>query len=178
MQKLEAKLEILAKKLEEKKSADELAEFERVRREAKEEAAKGELANIDILNQKLVLLESMAVKLNHTSKTETTMILSRFHANKANPGFAAQLILKLLSTKEEESILDKEQKMLKQYTYPGMVMRPWGQGYDMLHAFPPQQHIPNWRPSFSPRMRPPMMRPTGLCFKCKSPGHQIRNCPN
>ena len=47
-----------------------------MRREAKEEAAKGELANIDILNQKLVLLESMAVKLNHTSKTETTMILA------------------------------------------------------------------------------------------------------
>ena len=92
-----------------------------------------------------------------------------------------QLILKLLSSKEEESIIDKEQKILKQYTYPGMAMRPSGQGYDMFHAFPLQQHIPsfaNWRPSFMPRLRPPMMRPTGLCFKCKRPGHQIRNCPN
>ena len=119
----------------------ELAEFERVRREAKEEAAKKQLANMDILSQKLLLLESMAVKLNHGSKTETTKILSLFHANTSNPGFAVQLILKLLSGKEEESILDKEQKMLKQYTYPGMAMRPCGQGYDIFHAFPPQQYI-------------------------------------
>ena len=136
---------------------------------------------MDILSQKLLLLESMAVKLNHGSKTETTKILSLFHANTSNPGFAVQLILKLLSSKEEESILDKEQKMLKQYTCPGMVMRPWGQGYDMFHAFPLQQHIPsfaNWRPSFMPRLRPPMIRPSGLCFKCKRPGHQISKCPN
>ena len=42
VKKLETKLELLSKKLDEKKNADELAEFERVRREGKEEAAKEE----------------------------------------------------------------------------------------------------------------------------------------
>lgn len=178
---MEEKLESLSKKLEEKKKADEVAELDRIRREAKEEAAKGDMANIDVLNQKLVLLESMAAKLNHGSKKEMTMILSRFHANKSNPGFAAHLILKLLSTKEEESILDKEQKMLKQYAYPGMPMRPWGYGYDMLQVYPPQQasaFSPWLRPTVPPRMRPTPPRPASLCFKCKRPGHQIKFCPN
>lgn len=163
-----------------------MAELERIRREAKEEAAKGEWTNIDVLNQKLVLLESMAAKLNHGSKKEMTMILARFHAHKSNPGFAAQLTLKLLSTKEEEGILDKEQKMIKQYayTYPGMQLRPSGyHPYDtsMLQMYPPQQAgFSPWSRPFAPfqRMRHPQPRMTNLCFKCKRPGHQIKNCPN
>ncbi len=38
---LEEKVETLSKQLDEKKKADELTEFERMRREAKDEAAKG-----------------------------------------------------------------------------------------------------------------------------------------
>ena len=175
----------MSKKLEEKKKTDEMAELERVRREAKEEAAKCELANMDVLNQKLVLLESLAAKLNHSSKKEMTMILSRFHANKYNPGFAANLILKLLSTKEEESILDKEQKMLKQYGYGAApTLRPLTYGYDAWQgsAYAPPHPTP-FSPWPRPFVHPRMTRPTGprannLCFKCKKPGHQIRFCPN
>ena len=63
MSKLAEKLDILSKKLGDKKKADELGDLERVRHEAKEEAAKREWDNMDILNQKLVLMESIAAKL-------------------------------------------------------------------------------------------------------------------
>lgn len=42
--------------------------MEHIRHKAKEEAGKGNLANVDVLNQKLVLLESMAAKLDPGSK--------------------------------------------------------------------------------------------------------------
>ena len=43
------------------------------------------------------------------------MILSRFHAHKATPSFVAHLVLKLVSNKDEESILEKEQKLMKHF---------------------------------------------------------------
>lgn len=41
------------------------------------------------------------------------MVVSRFQAHKTKPSFIATLVLKLLSTKEEEAVLEKEQKLLK-----------------------------------------------------------------
>ena len=188
MANLAEKLDVLSKKLEDKKKADEVGELERVRREAKEEAAKGDWANMDILNQKLVLMESLATKLNHSSQKEMTMILVRFHANKFCPGLASQLILKFLSTKEEKGILDEEQKTVKQYGYAHptamQMMRPYRYGhYDMQQMYPPQQQAPPFHPwaravTPPPRMRYHAPRAGSLCFKCQKPGHQIRNCPN
>ena len=51
VKKLEAKLELLSKKLDEKKNADELAEFERVRKPPKRK-----LPNIDILTLKAPIM--------------------------------------------------------------------------------------------------------------------------
>lgn len=60
--------------MEEKKKEDELSDLERIKREARDEAAKGVLANLDVLHQKLVLLESTASKINHKSKSEIAMV--------------------------------------------------------------------------------------------------------
>lgn len=162
-----------------------MTEFDRVKREAKEEAAKADKVNIDVLNQKLVLLDSIASKIGHESKKEITMILSRFHANKANPIFAASLILKLLSSKEEETILDKEQKLLKQFgTGAGFMPRPQGFGQEWWQTgwqpFPlmPRQQFNSWpRYGLQPRARYNTPRQTGACYRCKKEGHQIKNCP-
>ncbi len=49
-----------------------------MRREAKDEAAKGVAVNVDILHQKLILLESLAAKVEISKKSEISMILARF----------------------------------------------------------------------------------------------------
>ena len=41
-----------------------------------------------------------------------TIILSRFRVRKSTPSFVTHLILKLVSTKDNESILAKEQKLM------------------------------------------------------------------
>ena len=193
---MQEKVDGLSKKFDEKKKSDELGELERVRREAKEEAAKGDWANVDVLNQKLVLMESMAAKLNHASKKEMTMILARFHANKACPGLAAQLVLKFLSTKEEEGVLEKEFKVKKQYAYGypgGMPMRhmfnpynPYDMyrpGFDMYRPgfdmYRPKSAVSPWARSPTPyqRMRHSAPRLPGVCYNCNKPGHLIKNCP-
>lgn len=179
---MEEKVKALSKQLEEKKKEDELSDLKRIKREARDEAAKGVLANLDVLHQKLVLLESTASKINHKSKSEIAMVLACFQANKTVPAFAAKLVLKLLSTKEEEAILDKEQNLFKQFAMAPMP-RAWHPDmYSSGAAFGP--HI--MQPPFSPWNRPqglarPRMtqaRGNGLCFRCKRPGHQIRDCPN
>ncbi len=95
---------------------------------------------MDILHQKLILLESLAAKVEISKKSEISMILARFQANKPTPRFAAALVLELLSSKEEEAILDKEQKLMKQF---GMSMAP---GHNvrsftiLFGVLPPCQH--------------------------------------
>ncbi len=118
---LEEKVEVLSQQLAEKKKADEVTEYERMKREAKDEAVKGVGVNVDILHQKLIMLESLAGKVERVRRLKCPLILSRFQVNKANPIFAASLVLKLLSSKEEEAILDKESRLMKQF---GMSMAP------------------------------------------------------
>lgn len=114
MQGLAEKVERLEKELQEKKSSDEVSEFERAKRDVREEAQKAEV-NVDVLHEKLVTLENVARRTNNPSKEKMTMVLSRFHAHKATPSFVAHLILKLVSNKEEETILEKEQKLMKHF---------------------------------------------------------------
>ena len=62
-------------------------------------------------------LEALAKKVDAAEKGTITLILGRFHIHTGQPKLAAALILKLvhLSTKEEESILDKEHKLIKNF---------------------------------------------------------------
>ncbi|CAC5391414.1 unnamed protein product [Mytilus coruscus] len=67
MKTLEDKIADLEKKLEKKQADDELSEFERAKRDVKDEAAKGKL-DIDVLNERLILLDNLARKQNHDLK--------------------------------------------------------------------------------------------------------------
>ena len=70
---------------------------------------------MDWLHEKLVTLEILSRKTNQADKEKMSMILMRFHAHKSKPSFVAALILKLVASKEEEVILEKEQKLLKYF---------------------------------------------------------------
>ena len=148
------------------------------------EAQKAEV-NVDVLHEKLVTLENVARRTNNPSKEKMTMILSRFHAHKATPSFVAHLVLKLVSNKDEESILEKEQKLMKHFgldlktkkgtsqtikegsneQQPSSNLFPggWGLGGFSPGGFWPMQFnaqptanaMPFAWPSFLPAMRPP-----------------------
>ena len=115
MKTLEEKVLDLEKKLAQKTDQDELNEFERAKREVKEGASKGEKVNIDLLHEKLIVLERLSRKNDKDCQEKIFLILSRFHTHNSTPSFAAALVLKLICSKEEEIILDKEQKLLKSF---------------------------------------------------------------
>lgn len=138
-------------------------------------------------------LEGVARKTNHEHKDKLSMILRRFHVHKRqHPSFVASLVLKLISSKEEESILDKEQKMLKNFGlgFPGrdvVNQLPWGQGvmpyfqpqgfpspygFPSPNALPHSMFVPPTRQKFRPNS--PAKQ---VCFKCQKAGHYVRNCP-
>ena len=88
---------------------------ERARQDVKEEAQKKEV-NVDLLHEKLVTLENVAKKVNHQNKEKLNMVLNSFHANKPEKSsFVAHLVLKLISSKDEETMLEKEQKLRKHF---------------------------------------------------------------
>ena len=136
------------------------------------------------------------------------MIFRRFHAHKSNPSFVAALVLKLVSSKDEEAILEKEQRLLKNFKdqkdkpgksetasssnrYVNMFPLNWGfGGYGMmpqlLPALPSQGSQP--APPFTHFMRPASSMTTKfnrqggghqevICYRCRKPGHMVRNCP-
>ena len=112
---MEEKIDELERKLEQKKSEDEVSELQKAKRDVKEEAAKGAKVNIDILHEKLIAPEHLTRKNNSEMKDKIALVLSRFHVHKNNPTFAAALVLKLVCSKEEEVVLDKEQKLMKSF---------------------------------------------------------------
>ncbi|XP_071148243.1 uncharacterized protein [Mytilus edulis] len=186
MKTLEEKIAELEKKLEKKQAEDELSEFERAKRDVKDEAAKGKV-DIDVLHERLILLDNLARKQNHDLKDKINLILSRFHIHKSRPNFAAALVLKLVCNKEEEAILDKEQKLLKtfgfadddNYNMQSHNLYMHGQGF-MGNSFGQAQ---GHSYGMSPRFTGPPRRGRGrgnshnLCFKCNKPGHYVRDCP-
>ena len=88
-----------------------MSEVERARRDVKEEATKGAKADMEVLHGKLLHLENVARKGDHKDKDKFTIMLSRFVVHKGKPSFAASFMLTLLSTKEEATIYEKEQKI-------------------------------------------------------------------
>ena len=52
---------------------------------------------------------------SHVDQEKISMILRRFHAHKSNPSFVAALVLKFVSSEDEEAILEKEQRRLKHF---------------------------------------------------------------
>ncbi|CAC5370045.1 unnamed protein product [Mytilus coruscus] len=184
---LEDKIADLEKRLEKKQADDELSEFERAKRDVKDEAAKGKV-DIDVLHERLILLDNLARKQNHDLKDKINLILSRFHIHKNRPNFAAALVLKLVCNKEEEAVLDKEQKLLKTFGLndvhsdnynmqshnfnlhgPGFMGGSFGQTQGHTYGMPP-------RFSGSPRRGRPRGNNHNLCFKCNKPGHFVRDC--
>lgn len=192
MKTIQNKIDALEKKLKEKKETDDANDYDRAKREVKEEAGKSEV-NVDNLHEKLIHLESVARKINHESKEKITLVLKRFHIHKRqHPSFVGHLVLKLISSKEEESVLEKEQKMFKHFSMSyqggassspsawGMGSAPypqfpgstpfWPQGPAYMHS--QQRFTPPFRPRF--RQAPPSRQ---ICFKCNKPGHYVKNCP-
>ncbi|MES9884566.1 MAG: zinc finger CCHC domain-containing protein [Sedimenticola sp.] len=196
------KIEQLEKQLTDKQVGDSHSEYERQKRETKEEAGKVEV-NIDILHSKLILLESLARNANHPDKEKLSMLLSRFHVHKGKPSFVAAFVLKNLSTKEEELILDREQKLIKAFgignshTYTASNDSPMFSGSNL-----PGAHEWSWgSPSPGPvlpmphpqrmsgpphfqrrggyqRFRFHQQSPSKLtCFRCQRLGHLVRDCP-
>ena len=173
MEALAEKITGLEKELREKKETDQQSEYDKAKKEVKEEATKKEV-NVDLLHEKLVTLENLSRKTNQADKEKMSMILRRFHAHKSKPSFVAALILKLVASKEEEVILEKEQKLLKYFkdqtdkpsekekptaqAHEGMTPINWKLGpYSLMPQFP--AHMPLQMPPMPP-MPPltPLMR--------------------
>jgi len=184
MKALEDKIQELEGRLDKKKAEDEISDFERAKRDVKEEAAKAKV-DIDSLHEKLILLDSLARKQNHDLKDKISLILSRFHIHKNKPSFAAALVLKLVCNKEEEAVLDKEQKLLKtfgfhdkqenQHMYNNVPAMGYGMIGTQMHNAPYMPRFTNpgrrFRPWFQASQAPM------LCFRCNKPGHLVRDCP-
>lgn len=183
------KIDQLEEKLQRKNENDEKLEYERLKRETKQ-AALGEV-KMDELYAKLILLDNMARKVNDPHKEQISMLISRFQAHRTDSRFASALVVKLLSSKEEEIVLDKEQKMLKlfgnkredsmQSVTGGLV-----QGGHCNSQVWPNYQFPQSPLAFQPRgvfgyQRPFRFRsraPMKLsCFRCHAPGHMVKDCP-
>ncbi|CAC5415528.1 unnamed protein product [Mytilus coruscus] len=136
MKALEDKIDKLEKKLEEKKTADDESDLARAKRDMKEEASKGPKVDIDVLHERLVILESLAIKQNSDIKDKINLILNRVNSHKSNPSFAAALVLKLVCNREEESILDKEQKLMNNFGLTKNNDDVNAQGYGMFQPMP------------------------------------------
>lgn len=93
---------------------DEVAEAER---QAKEEASKPQaFLQADMLQQRLIRLDEAARRVGHPNSERYNLILQRFTHNSSKPN-VGQLIMTLLSTKEESALLEKERKFLKSTTH-------------------------------------------------------------
>ena len=114
MEALVEKITGLEKELRENRETDQQSGYDKAKKEVKEEATKKEV-NVDLLHENLVTLEILSRKTNQADKEKMSMILRRFHAHESKPSFVAALILKLVASKEEEVILEKEQKLLKYF---------------------------------------------------------------
>ena len=137
----------------------------------KDEASKGQVV-IDSLHEKLIILDNIARKQNHDLKDKINLILSRFHIHKNKPKVAADLVLKLVCTKEEEAVLDKEHKLLKayginenQYDNDNVYGGSFSQGFNQVGG-PYRPYVMPPRFPMGRRPRPRMSSTTFLCFKC------------
>ena len=145
----------MEEKLDKKKEDDEISEFERTKRAVKEEASKIKV-DIDILHEKLIVFENLARKRYHELKDKITLILSRFHIHNNRPAFAAALVLKLVCSKEEEAVLDKEQKLMKSFGF----MDNRDNLYN-VQSMLPSSHVP---PGFMGQLNHPYVPPLSISY--------------
>ena len=128
MKAFQEKLDTLTKKVEDKKRIDDASDVDKAKRVVKEEAGRAEV-NVDILHEKLLHLESVARRTGHESVVKLNLILKRFHVHKKqNPAFVGNMVLAQISSKDEEAVLNKEQKCYKQYN----MVYPWGSSNNAL----------------------------------------------
>jgi len=197
-----AKIKELEKKVEEKANNDNMSEFDRAVRDTRSEASRTEV-NVDVLFEKLILLDSVARKTGNQQKEKIAMLLSRFHVHRSRPSFVATLVLKLMSTKDEEAVLDKEQKLLKSFGIakeekPPVTKAPTTSTVSasanvpaafswpgMPYHMPPQPFFYPGGPSAYATPRPQSsgagtraFRPRApSCFRCHKVGHFVKDCP-
>ena len=114
MEDLRQEVGDLRKQLEDRQTESFHEHLDRVRQEAKLEASKTDV-NVDLLFQKLILLEEAARKLGHKDTEKYSMLINRFHIHKSKPSFVGSLVLANLCSKMEESILSNERKLMKNW---------------------------------------------------------------
>lgn len=186
---LKAKLASLTEAMEEKEKRQRKDEVMEASREAKEEAMKRpEMLQVDVLHQKLVRLEDCARRAGHPDREKYAIVLQRFTYFRSMPD-VGQLVLSLLSTKEEAAILEKERKFLKKSAAPAP---PPGPNVGGPYGFRPpanqwqhMAHGPDFQgpagpsgPMFRPRRRHVGAGGPGpRCYRCNQLGHLMRDCP-
>ena len=171
MKAFQEKHDTLTKKVEDKKHIDDASDVDKAKREVKEEARWAEV-NVDILHKKLLHLESVSRQTGHESVDKLNLILKRFHVHKKqNPAFVGNMVLAQISSKDDEAVLNKEQKFYKQYN----MVYPWGSsnkapswGYgniqnQMPGPFGPSSvgHLPLWP---APQTQPPYLMPQAQAY--------------
>ncbi|CAC5397818.1 unnamed protein product [Mytilus coruscus] len=117
-----------------------------------------------------------------SGRERKNLILSRFHIHKNKPNFAAALLLKLVCNKEEEAVLDKEQKLLKIFGKNDVLSDNYNmQSHNLyLHAAGSFEQVQGQTdgmpPRFlgSPRRRRPRDSIHNVIIK---PGHFVCDCP-
>ena len=137
MTAFQEKLDALAKKVEDKKWINDASDVDKAEREVKEEARRAEV-NVDLLQEKLQHLESVARRIGHESADKLNLILKHFHVHKKqNLSFVGNMVLAQISLKDKEAVLNKEQKCYKQYNMfyilgSGNNTPGWGYGNILL----------------------------------------------
>ena len=86
MEDLRQEVGDLRKQLEDRQTESLQEHLDRARQEAKLEASKTDV-NVDLLFQKLILLEEAARKLGHQDTEKYSMLINRFHIHKSKPSF-------------------------------------------------------------------------------------------
>lgn len=114
---MRAELEVLRKRMDEKEKASLADEVVAAERAVKEEARKRpDGLSLDTLHQKLVRLDDVArrAEVKQADREKYSAVLERFTFYRAeNYPNIGQFILRLLATPAENSILEKERKLMK-----------------------------------------------------------------
>ena len=201
---LRAELRSLAAQLTERDRQQQRDEVADAERDVKEEAMKrAEVMSVDTLHQKLVRLEDLARRANHPKTEKFWVILQRFTYYKNLPN-VGQLILDLMSTQQEAAVFERERKFLKksvvqapQNVWPNVPPQQWQSPASGYAGHPSFGHGQGFRGQYSgqassapytisnprgnspraPNRRPPSMSMVGKCYRCKQPGHFIKDCP-
>lgn len=187
--KLKEKVESMCRLLEDREKRRHRDEVQEAEREAKEEAMKPPAQlQPDVLHQRLVRLDEAARRAAHPGVEKYNIVLQRFAFNRDSPK-VGQLVLNLLSTREEAALLEKERKFLKRCpTQPTtqtadtpktvtperpMAVDPWAQHQPTPHMGHRQlMEVPAGYPQW-PQYPPPLCHPP----QARRPGEGLPHSP-